>query len=89
MTVSQIDGLREDMRRIERKVDDGNEQTRNGFDKVNGRLKRVELWRAKQEGRQSVVNSSTVNWQKIALALAKSIPIALGIAYIVVEWLLK
>lgn len=38
------------LNRIEDKVDNNTQKTQDGFDKVNGRIKEIERWKAYQEG---------------------------------------
>lgn len=79
----------EEIRRLERKVDDLTELAQGGFSKLDERVKLIELKQARQEGKESVMTGSRVNWQPVLLALAKALGLAIGLAYLLVEALLK
>lgn len=79
----------DEIKRLERKLDDLTDLTQSGFSKIDERVKDIELKQARQEGKESVMTGSNVNWQPILLSLAKALGIAIGLAYLLAEALLK
>lgn len=79
----------EEIKRIERKLEEQNKLIQEGFDKWGARVSKLELSEAERKGRESVMVGSSVNWSKVALSLAKSLGVALGLAYLIAQALLK
>jgi len=76
----ELKGIREDIKQLGDKVTAG-------FEKMNGRVKKLELDNAREEGRRSImVSQGSVDWPKVTLSLAKSLGIGLGIAYLIAQW---
>lgn len=79
----------DETKRLEKKLDELTSLTQAGFSKMDERVKAIELKQARQEGRDSVVNGTKINWGAILLSLAKALGIAIGLAYLLAEALLK
>lgn len=54
---------------------------------MNGRVKDIELWKAREEGRASVSNSAPINWNKIILGIIGLASAALAVALVLAQGL--
>lgn len=77
------------IKRLEQKIDDNSKLTSDGFSKLNGRLKKIELKEARREGVESVVKGDKINWQPILENFAKALAIGASGAYVIVQALFQ
>lgn len=72
----------EDIREIRDDVKDVKKDVRQGFDRMNGRVKKLELNEAKREGRESLSGGADMTWRKMSFALVGilSVGMTLGLA---------
>lgn len=75
---------------LDKKMDRNTTITTTGFDKMNGRVKKLELDKARRDGIASVMRPGDgLDWKKLSLSLAKSLGIGLSIAYLLAQAFLK
>ena len=63
--------------------------TQEGFNLINGRVKKLELDAARREGRDSVLNTQDLSWKKVTMQLLTILTTASAIAYLIAQYVLK
>lgn len=81
--------LRDQQRELRDEIKTNTELTREGFDKMNGRVKKLELSEANRIGRESVSKLADFGWKKLAFALVGIMTTATAIALVVVKAVFK
>lgn len=83
--IKQVVELKELIKELSKKVDKNNDMTETGFKTMNGRVKTLELYQARQEGIQSVNRPVNINWTKIIIAIVSVATAALSLAALIVN----
>lgn len=81
----EINNLKEDINELKADVKTNTEVTRKGFETMNGRMKDIELWRARQEGRDEMSKGGQVDWNSLAKLAMKALGGAIAIGLILVQ----
>lgn len=79
---NDIKDIRADVKEVVQKVDAG-------FSTMDGRVKNLELEQARQQGRESVMKGSNMDWRKLSGGLILILGTSLSIAYVIIERLVK
>lgn len=76
----------EEIRRLEKKLDQRADDIMAGMSKLGERVSSLELDKARREGRESVLGTTeSLDWRKLAMSLAKSLGYGLGAAYLIAK----
>lgn len=78
----------DEVTKIERKLEEQTNAFLAGLSKLGDRVSALEIQQARREGRESVMTGGNINWQKLAMSLAKSLGYGLGAAYLIAKALL-
>lgn len=81
----EINNLKEDIQEIKADVRANTELTRQGFDTMNGRVKKLEIFRAQQEAVQEISKGGQIDWNSLAHLALKALGGAIAIGLVLVQ----
>lgn len=81
----EIHNLKEDVQEIKADIKANTDLTRQGFETMNGRVKKLEIFKAKQEAVQEISKGGQIDWNSLAQLALKALGGAIAIGLVLVQ----